>query len=149
MNQPIGPTQVHECAKVAQATDNPSSGVPRLEVIQQPLFLLLTPFAHRCSFRKDQAIPLAIQLDDLETKSSALDLLQHLLSLFIAYVPGDVRADDLGCRNKPPDTGQIYNKATPIDICHSLFQICPLVQVLFFKTKTPGINRSFLERLKY
>jgi len=66
VHQAIGPTQVHECAKLRQAAHCALPDLTHLDVIQQLLAMLALPATACRALGHDQAATLAVHLDDFD-----------------------------------------------------------------------------------
>ena len=60
VDQAVGTPEVDKGAKVTQAAYGALAGLAFLEFIDEAVFLILSPLAHRSPLRQDQAISAAV-----------------------------------------------------------------------------------------
>jgi hypothetical protein len=90
VDEAVGPTQIDERAEVAHTTDAAGANVARLERLHQFAAFLLLPLLVRFALRHDQAVTLAVDLDDLDADLLAAQAGQPLLAATLAHAGGHV-----------------------------------------------------------
>ena len=121
MDEAIGPTQIDKSTEITETADDTPTDVPFLQIIQQALFLCLSPLARCRPLGEDQPIPTAIQLNDLEVELVAHYLAKPLLTLGIIGLRRKAHTVYLRRRHETPHPADIDDQATAVGTHNGLF----------------------------
>src|SRR5438067_13836241 len=103
VNEAVHPVEVDERAEVDDVRDRPLDFVAWVELVEDPLPLVLALLLEHGAERKDDVVALAVELDDL-----ALELLPRELVEFL-------RAPDVDERRRLEATGAEIEDQTALD----------------------------------
>ena len=109
VNQSVGSSDVDECTEVANRGNATLTSLAFLEFADQALLHLVAAFLNGLALRENEAIPVAVDLDDLERKART-DQAGHLGLLGGIVTTADFR--NLRCRHETAHAVEIHQQAT-------------------------------------
>src|SRR5262249_22445698 len=111
MDEAIGTAQVHKRAEVGEVGDDTLPHLANLQLVQQLFAPLGTPFLYGQALGEDEAVAVAIDLDDLELQPTPHHACQLLLCLGVVGGVLALEVEDLADGNKPADALEIDDQA--------------------------------------
>ncbi len=133
MDQAIGPSQIDENAKVADAGDLAALDLALAQLGQEAVLLLGPPLLHGRPLRENDPVAATVNLDDLNAESLAHPGGQALIARIVRGA-SEARAGQLGEGHKGMHPLHIHQQAALVEACHFPFEGCAFLVVLLEET---------------
>ncbi len=127
VDQAVGAADIHERAEVGDRRDRARANIAFLEVLDDLVLARLTDFLRGLALAQDQAVPVAVDLDDLQRQRAA-DQPCHVGLLLRVRTPADAR--NLRGRHEPAHAVQIHQQATLVVVDHLRLQHLAVFELL-------------------